>query len=295
MDVVVESQFPVPQKIIRVVYLHASIFSMPYEFHTDPKRYLEILVNNTRKSSLPFIMANKPGGKTEIGSLRILELGCGEGGNLQPFAEQGAQCIGMDLECNKIEHGKEIMKTFIDNGTLELHCGNIFDPTWAAKFKGQFDLIILKDVIEHIPMKLEALKAMRDYLCEGGLIFVGWPPWYMPFGGHQQIAQNKWLKKLPWVHLLPRGLYRSFVKACGESPKMVDELVEIHDFRVTINQMNRLTKDANLKVVNTKFYFINPIYEDKFGLKTRTLWKPVTAIPVIRDFFTTSCYYLLGK
>ena len=268
---------------------------MPYEFHTDPQKYLELLVNNTRKSSLPFIMNHQPGGKTQISDLKILELGCGEGGNLQPFAEQGAHCIGMDLECNKIEHGKSIMKTWIDLGNMELFCGNIFDPEWSAKFQGQFDLIILKDVIEHIPSKLEALKNMRNYLSPQGLIFIGWPPYYMPFGGHQQIATNKWLKKLPWIHLLPRGLYGWCLKRFGESPNMQEELLEIHDLRVTINQMNGYVNHAQLQLVASKFYFINPIYEDKFGLKTRVLWKPLTAIPILRDFMTTSCYYLLGK
>jgi SAM-dependent methyltransferase len=268
---------------------------MPYDFHTDPQKYLELLVNNTRKSSLPFIMKHQPGGKSVIADLKILELGCGEGGNLQPFAEQGAHCIGMDLECSKIENGKEIMKIWVDNGTLELHCGNIFDENWSQKFLGSFDLIILKDVIEHIPHKAEALKNMRNYLTPKGLIFIGWPPYYMPFGGHQQIASNKWLKKLPWIHLLPRGVYAQALKAFGESKNMQEELLEIHDLRVTINQMNSMMQEAKLTLVASKFYFINPIYEDKFGLKTRILWKPFTKVPFIRDFLTTSCYYLLGK
>jgi SAM-dependent methyltransferase len=240
-------------------------------------------------------MNHQPGGKTQISDLKILELGCGEGGNLQPFAEKGAHCIGMDLECNKIEHGKSIMKTWIDQGNMELFCGNIFDPEWSNKFQGKFDLIILKDVIEHIPSKLEALQNMRNYLSPNGLIFIGWPPYYMPFGGHQQIAKNKWLKKLPWIHLLPRGVYGWFLKKFDETPSMQEELLEIHDLRVTINQMNGYVKNAQLRLVASKFYFINPIYEDKFGLKTRILWKPLTAIPILRDFMTTSCYYLLGK
>ena len=40
---------------------------------------------------------------------RVLEIGCGEGGNLLPFAEAGCRVTGIDLATNKIENAKEYL------------------------------------------------------------------------------------------------------------------------------------------------------------------------------------------
>ena len=224
---------------------------------------------------------------------RVLELGCGEGGNLLPFAQAGAVCVGLDLNESKIESGKEIMAEHVATGTMELRAANLFSEEVQDEFKSSFDLVILKDVIEHIPNKLNAIKLINNCLNSNGLLYIGWPPWYMPFGGHQQICKNRLLKKLPWMHLLPKPLYLGILKLFKESMEVVDELAEIVDYRVTVNQMNRLAKKGQMELADSKWYFINPIYEYKFGLKTREQLALITSIPYLRDFLTTSCYYLL--
>jgi hypothetical protein len=73
-----------------------------------------------------------------------------------------------------------------------------------------------------------------------------------------------------------------------------DELLEIHDYRVGIRSLNRWIVEAELHPVVRRFYLINPIYSYKFGLKERLQWPWLQAIPWLRDFFTTSGYYLLS-
>jgi 2-polyprenyl-3-methyl-5-hydroxy-6-metoxy-1,4-benzoquinol methylase len=63
---------------------------------------------------------------------------------------------------------------------------------------------LLKDVIEHIHDQPKLIAWMKSYLAPNGTIFFGFPPWQMPFGGHQQLCRNKVLAKLPYYHLLPR-------------------------------------------------------------------------------------------
>lgn len=48
------------------------------------------------------------------------------------------------------------------------------------------------------------------------------------------------------------------------------------------------------KIVNRQFYLINPHYEVKFGLKPRKLYFLLGNIPYIRNFLTTSCFYILS-
>ena len=266
---------------------------MPFDYHKEATGYFKMLLANSEKSIIPF--AKNYFKNQSFDSLHILELGCGEGGNLIPFAQQGAKCIGIDLNATKIAEGNEILKTMLPNGNMTLRADNIFNEDIITEFKNQFDLIILKDVIEHIPNKDKALAQMRDFLKPNGVIFVGWPPWYMPFGGHQQMCKSKLLRVGIWLHLLPKPIYVSILKLMGERDAMIEELAELVDYRVTINQMKRLAKQVKLNIVEEKYYFINPIYEYKFGFKTRETPVFIQHIPYLRDFVTTSAYYLLGK
>lgn len=265
---------------------------MPYDFHQDHALYLAFLAENTRKSIIPFV---QPALAVALADAQVLELGCGEGGNLRPFAEAGARCVGIDLNEKKIAEGRALMADMVALGRMELFAEDIFNPEIEKQFRGRFHLIMLKDVIEHIPNKEKALRQMRQFLTDDGLLFIGWPPWRMPFGGHQQIAQSKLLKKLPWFHLLPRGAYVRLLQAFKEPKEVVDELAEIHDFKVSIAEMNRLYKASGFALRKELHYLINPIYEHKFGLKTRPQYPLIQALPWFRDFLTTSCYYLLEK
>lgn len=266
---------------------------MPFDFHLNPQTYLKQQIDNTTQSIMPFLqpyIQNK-----SWAGLQVLELGCGEGGNLLPFALAGSVCVGIDLNKTKIAQGIDLMQEQIKDGSMQLFFDDIFNPEIAEQFRGRFDVILLKDVIEHIPEKEAALAQMRSFLTEKGLLFIGWPPWYMPFGGHQQICHSKVLGITPWIHLLPKAVYLGLLRLCGEPKVVVDELAELVDYRVTINAMNRMAKNAGFAILERKYFLINPIYQYKFGLKVRTQLPFVTKIPYLRDFCTTGCYYLLGK
>jgi len=54
-------------------------------------------------------------------------------------------------------------------------------------------------------------------------------------------------------------------------------------------------KKENYTINKRTFFFINPNYETKFGLKPRRQVKMITAVPWIRNFFTTAAYYVVSK
>lgn len=117
----------------------------------------------------------------------------------------------------------------------------------------------------------------------------------MPFGGHQQISKNKIISHLPFIHLLPSFLYRAIFKLGGEKEDFIKGMMEIKSTRTTIEQFETLLKETDFKVINRELYFINPHYETKFGLKPRILSPLLARIPYIRNFFTTTCFYLLKR
>jgi ubiquinone/menaquinone biosynthesis C-methylase UbiE len=130
---------------------------------------------------------------------------------------------------------------------------------------------------------------MKNFLKPGGIIFFGFPPWQMPYGGHQQMMQG-WLGKTPYWHLLPMPLFKSLMKA---NKKYSEELVEIKETGISIERFEKILKRTGYKILEHKHWLINPVYEYKFGWKPRVQFQLIKSIPFIRNFFTTAVYYII--
>ena len=257
----------------------------------DVKVRFDQQVDNSASYIIPFIeqtLAIVPGTK-------VLEVGTGEGGVLMPFIDKGCACMGVDLAPERIEYANDLMEKEVAAGKVKFICINIFEKDFYNQYRGTFDIIIMKDVIEHVPDQEKFIPYLAELLNPSGLIFFGFPPWYMPFGGHQQVCRKKWLSVLPYYHLLPNFLYKALLRAGGEHPIVIEELMEIKSTRISIERFERIVKRNNLKIRSKAHYLINPIYKYKFGLKPRLQFTPITWIPWVRDFLTTCAYYTIGK
>ena len=152
--------------------------------HKDDKLRYEQQVDNSKSYVLPFIEQTKP---VKPG-MKVLEIGCGEGGVLTPFIEMDCKCVGVDLDKIRIDLANNFFAKEVAEGKVEFLYKNVYDEDFLARFKNYFDLIILKDTIEHIPEQEKFIPYMKNLLAKGGQIYFGFPPWYMPFGGHQQLV-----------------------------------------------------------------------------------------------------------
>ncbi len=253
------------------------------ERHIDRERYFEEQARTTEMYYLPYICK-------QMGILpsRVLEVGCGEGGNLLPFARLGCDVVGVDLSPTRIAQAQEFFEK--RRQTAQFIASDIFA---LEKFHHRFPLIIVHDVIEHIVDKDHFLNNLKHFLAPGGIIFLAFPAWQMPFGGHQQIARGKVVSHLPFIHLLPSSLYRWVLCASGEQEDTIRELLEIKETQCTIEQFLDTVACSNYRVIDQQLYFIDPHYETKFGLKPRKLNRLVSRIPHLRNYFCTSCFYLL--
>lgn len=238
----------------------------------------------TEKYVIPFIERHKK----IVPGMSVLEIGCGEGGNLAPFLDRGCTATGIDLDGPKIEAGKALFATHPAAGRLTFICRDIYRATDLDR---QFDLVILRDVIEHIPDQARFLPFMRRFLKPDGCVFVAFPPWRNPFGGHQQICRNKWISHLPYVHLLPNFFYRRLLDAAGENTA---EMLEIKSTGISLERFLSIARKGGYRIDEARLYFINPNYEIKFGLKPRKL-AAAADIPHLRNFWTTCGYFLLSN
>ena len=184
------------------------------ERQTNRELYFEELAATSKKYFIPYISEFK---KIERG-MSILEIGCGDGGNLLPFAEMGCDTTGVDISSGRIEDAIPFLRKRSARGTFI--ASDIFK---MKELEHKFDLVICHDVLEHIADKTDFLSKMPQYLKPGGLVFLSFPAWQMPFGGHQQICRSKALSHLPFMHLCPAANTpsRSWTGGCSSSTRIM--------------------------------------------------------------------------
>lgn len=113
----------------------------------------------------------------------------------------------------------------------------------------------------------------------------------MPFGGHQQICLHG-VSKIPFIHLLPTKLYHTLLVKSGENESTVEELLSIKRSKMPIEKFERLVKETGMQVLHKTLWVINPHYHQKFGLRPiREVW-PFTKIIYLRNFYTTSAWFI---
>jgi len=258
------------------------------ERHKNKQQYFNEQGLTTKKFVIPYLNEHidlKP--ETEV-----LEIGCAEAGNLMPFMDLGCKCTGIDISCGRIELAKEFYKNHKNRNNLTLICKDIYDVNPTDK---KYDLIVMRDVIEHIPNQEKFMGFAKKFLKDNGKFFLAFPPWQNPFGGHQQVTHSKVLSKLPYIHLLPKSIYSFILKSFNEPEAKIKGLLNIRSTGISIERFEKILKKEKYTVNKRTFYFLNPNYQTKFGLKPRRQIKPVASIPWLRNFFTTAMYYVISK
>jgi SAM-dependent methyltransferase len=254
--------------------------------HLDRKLYFCELADTSREFYLDYLSEYL----LRKSKVRVLEIGCGEAGNLLPFAENGCEVVGIDLDGDKIEQAKI---SFGEAGQKGLFiCDNFV--TMQDQNLGKFDIILVHDVIEHIHQqdKLEFMLNIKKFMDDKSIIFCAFPAWQMPFGGHHQICQG-FASKLPFIHILPNFIYKSILKLSGESDGKIGELLDIKSCKMSIERFESLVGNSNFGIVTKTLWFINPHYKRKFELKPRKVNDILVKISYFRNFYTTSVWYLL--
>lgn len=118
----------------------------------------------------------------ELDTCRVLELGCGTGGNLTPMAQTmpNASFLGIDLSERQINDGKKLIET-VGLTNIELSQASILDVDASA---GEFDFIICHGVYSWVPpdVQEQILKTCHDNLAPNGIAYVSYntyPGWHM--------------------------------------------------------------------------------------------------------------------
>jgi len=143
-----------------------SISNIYNKFYSNNKNYKFIELNLTRwprnryEAALKFINIKKTD--------KVLDVGCGRGDILHYVQNKTKNAYGIDISKGNIAVSKRLL-----NKQVKL---SIQDITKKTKFSNNFfDIIILTDVIEHIPDKYSLFSELKRILRKGGIIVIGTP------------------------------------------------------------------------------------------------------------------------
>lgn len=221
--------------------------------------------------------------------MNVAEIGCAEGGVLMAFVEAGAQqALGTDIETARIAIGERIARSLDLDITFTAH-DVLFDeprPEW----RNSYDLVILRDVIEHLDDTLLALRNIHKLLKPHGCLFVEFPPYNSPFGGHQHLLKNRW-GKIPYMHLLPDALFQPMT-ASGWHPLNIEEVRRLRTIRLSPKKFKRAAETAGYDLVREQYYLLRPVFKMKFGLPTIPL-TPLRWLPGIKEVLSLEANYIL--
>ncbi len=216
--------------------------------------------------------------------LKILEIGCAEGGFLEVLQRAGVQASGVELEAARVEIAKA------KNPRLNILVGDITDAKIVEQIGETFDLIVMRDVIEHIPDRHAAFSNIARLLNDNGRLYITFPPRFSGFAGHQQNARS-FLKIIPYLHLLPDRLLRLLGRMLRENPALIESVILNYHQGLSIRSFERYCRQYGFQPVVKELFLFRPVYKTRFNLTPAK----IPNIPLVREILAFGCECLLQK
>lgn len=210
----------------------------------------------------------------------VCEIGCAEGGVLDAFVQHGAGfALGTDIMAPLLEEVSTPIAQALDLDVSFVHHDVIYDAIPEA-WQERFDVVVLRDVIEHLDDAAVALRNIARIMRPGGVILITFPPYLSAYGGHQQLLGTA-LGSLPWVHLLPRSIFFWMIDQ-GDSMNK-EELRRLHRIRCSASQILHDAKNAGLSLVDERYFGLRPVFRWKYNKPIPTLeLTPLKNLPLVR-------------
>jgi SAM-dependent methyltransferase len=138
----------------------------------------------------------------QVGSGRLLDVGCGHGLLLDEARSRGYETVGLELSRSAASHAREELGLDVREAPVE----DFAD-------EDGFDVVVLADVLEHLDDPVAAVDRCAGLLRPGGVLCVVTPD---PSSATARIAGRRWWGFVP-AHacLLPRATLRELLAARG--------------------------------------------------------------------------------
>jgi SAM-dependent methyltransferase len=118
---------------------------------------------------------------------RVLEIGCGFGGQLAALEQRGSDAVGIDIDQRRADYVRS-----------RGHTAEVADAAGLPFPDASFDVIVTDSVIEHLPDLFGSLREARRVLRPGGSFYGVWGPSWLAYNGPHLVK----CLGIPWVHLI---------------------------------------------------------------------------------------------
>lgn len=200
---------------------------------------------------------------------RILEVGCGLGYLTYSIAKRGHDVLGIDISREAIEQATKRYGAHYRHGDLE---------SLGKMESRKFDLVIMTEVIEHVPDIPDLLKAIDALLVEGGEILITTP--------NKSVYPETvvWDTDPPPIHFwwLSETSMRMLASRLGHSIRFLDFSSPVSKRRPRVSKAQVLDESGRVR------------YHD--GLALRSLKRLMEISPRVRAFVSRAyLFFLLVK
>lgn len=217
------------------------------------------------------------------------DIGAHHGGTLDAFRETGRIKSGVGLELSS-----EIVATspFLSDENFRLEVADLMALTTDDY---AFDLVLVHDVLEHIPDSVRALTAIQGVLRPRGSVFVSFPPYLSGFGGHQQLAEGR-ARVVPFLHLLPERMFFRFAAPASQEymskRASLADMISVRRTKLTLRKAERSFERSGFRIVDRELFLVRPEYSVRYGMRTRA-GGVLGHLPLAREFVVNGAFYLL--
>jgi len=227
---------------------------------------------------IPYFQKHIPSFKAN----NILEIGCAEAGFLSVLHQSGIKAKGVEIEAQRVETANN------KNPNIKIYIGDITDEGIVDQIGDTFDLIVMRDTIEHIHDRMAAFSNISKLLKKNGYLYITFPPKYSGFSGHQQNGKSI-LRFVPYLHFLPDFIIRFLGKIFKEKNILIERVILNYKDGLSIRAFENYYSKFNLIPVVKELYIFRPIYKIRFKVSPIK----VPNIPLVREFIAFGCEYLL--
>lgn len=220
----------------------------------------------------------------------VCEIGCAEGGVLAAFSELGAvKALGTDIQGALLTQiSRPIWESLAIPMEFSLH--DVIYEDIPDQWQGVFDIVLLRDVIEHLDDPSVALKNISRLLKPGGVVVVTFPPYTSAFGGHQQLTGTIG-GALPFIHMLPWFLFKHIVEAGDPTNK--EELERLHSIRCSAIGVAEAAGNAGLNIIDERYFALRPVFKWKYqiGIPVFEVTK-ISSLPFVKSLAMEAAFLL---
>jgi|YNPNPStandDraft_1061719.scaffolds.fasta_scaffold33032_1 SAM-dependent methyltransferase len=198
-----------------------------------------------------------------------LDLGCGLGGYTVALQKGGARVVGLDIAPTH------------DVGRNLLVSADGLKAPFAAE---QFDLVICASLIEHIPEPVTLLFETLRLLKRNGVLYLSYPPYYSPLGGHQFSPFHLFGERFALWIARQRGLFKEHAWLQEKFPARPAAFENAYGswglYKLTIAKVKKEIQKLPVEVIECS-----------------TRWLPIdfSRVPVLGEFLTWHVQFLLRK